>query len=278
MSTLAPTLQAFFTHRLAQQRQASPHTVAAYRDTFRRLFAFFHQRTGKAPSQLEIEDLDAPLIGAFLQHLEHGRGNSVRTRNALLARMLDPNEFLSEYGIRAISRYHLEHPYRLEVDGSVHEVRYEPGESSTGLFGGNSNWRGPIWFPINFLLVEAIQKFHHYYGDSFLVESPTGSGQKRTLWQIAAEISRRLESIFVRGVDGRRPVFGEVEFFQRDVHWRDYVPFHEYFHGDSGRGVGASHQTGWTGVVAKLLEQTTAQMAAPRAQARDAGETLVEAR
>ena len=182
----------------------------------------------------------------------------------LLKRMLDPAEFLSDYGIRAISRYHLEQPYRVQFDGRVYEVRYEPGESGTGLFGGNSNWRGPIWFPINFLIVEALQKFHHYYGDDFLVECPTGSGEKRTLWQIAAEISRRLESIFLRGPDGRRPVFGEAEQFQLDAHWRDYVPFHEYFHGDTGRGIGASHQTGWTGLVAKLLEQTATQMSAPR--------------
>jgi hypothetical protein len=185
----------------------------------------------------------------------------------LLARTLHPDEFLSDFGIRAISRYHLEHPYRLEVNGSVHEVRYEPGESSTGLFGGNSNWRGPIWFPINFLIVEALQKFHHYYGDDFLVECPTGSGETRTLWQIAAEISRRLESIFLLDSGDRRPVFGSQQLFQSDPYWRDLVPFHEYFHGDSGRGVGASHQTGWTGVVAKLLEQTATQMAAPRQSA-----------
>jgi hypothetical protein len=182
----------------------------------------------------------------------------------LLKRMLDPQEFLSDCGIRAISRHHLETPYRLDLNGMQYEVRYEPGESSTGLFGGNSNWRGPIWMPINFLLVEAIQKFHHYYGDDFLVECPTGSGQKLTLWQIAAEISRRLESIFLRGSDGRRPVFGQIDLFQSNPHWRDHVPFHEYFHGDTGRGVGASHQTGWTGVIAKLLEQTATQMAAPR--------------
>ena len=161
----------------------------------------------------------------------------------LLARMLDPGEFLSEYGIRAISRYHLEQPYRLEVDGSVHEVRYEPGESSTGLFGGNSNWRGPIWFPINFLLVEALQKFHHYYGDDFLIESPTGSARCSTLWQIAADISRRLESHLPAGRE--RPTAGvrRRRVVPADPHWRDHVPFHEYFHGDSGRGVGASHQT-----------------------------------
>jgi hypothetical protein len=182
----------------------------------------------------------------------------------LLARMLDPNEFLSEYGIRAISRHHLDHPYQLEVNGSVQEVRYEPGESSTGLFGGNSNWRGPIWFPINFLIVEALQKFHHYYGDDFLIECPAGSAHKLTLWQIAADISRRLESIFVQDADGRRAVFGTQRLFQSDPGWRDLVPFHEYFHGDSGRGVGASHQTGWTGLVAKLLEQTATQTTAPR--------------
>jgi len=193
----------------------------------------------------------------------------------LLSRLLDPSEFLSDYGIRAISRYHLEHPYRLEINGSVHEVRYEPGESSTGLFGGNSNWRGPIWFPINFLLVEAIQKFHHYYGDEFLIECPTGSGEKMTLWQIGADISRRLESIFLRDADGRRPVFGGAALFQSDPHWRDLVPFHEYFHGDTGRGVGASHQTGWTGVVAKLLEQTATQMAAPHAAAVYTSEPVV---
>jgi Mannosylglycerate hydrolase MGH1-like glycoside hydrolase domain len=181
----------------------------------------------------------------------------------LLKRMLDPDEFLSDYGVRALSRYHLEHPYRLELNGAIHEVRYEPGESGTGLFGGNSNWRGPIWFPINFLLVEAIQKFHHYYGDDFLIEAPTGSGQKRTLWQVAADLSRRLERIFLRDAEGRRPVFGDVDIFQLDPHWRDYVPFFEYFHGDDGRGAGASHQTGWTGVVAKLLEQTATQPRAP---------------
>jgi hypothetical protein len=182
----------------------------------------------------------------------------------LLARMLDPHEFLSDYGIRSISRFHLEQPYRFNVDGDVYEVQYEPGESSTGQFGGNSNWRGPIWFPINFLLIEALQKFHHYYGDEFLVEAPTGSGRKLTLWQIASDISRRLERIFLRTADGRRPVLGDVELFQRDADWRDYIPFHEHFHGDNGRGLGASHQTGWTALIAKLLEQTAAPPPQPR--------------
>jgi len=174
----------------------------------------------------------------------------------VLKRMLDPQEFLSDHGIRAVSRYHAEHPFVLQVNGQSYQVGYEPGESRSGLFGGNSHWRGPVWFPINFLLIEAVQKFHHYYGDDFLVECPTGSGTKRTLWAVADELSRRLTHIFLRDGDGRRPVFGTNDAFQTDPHWRDLVPFHEYFHGDTGAGVGASHQTGWTALVAKLLEQT----------------------
>jgi hypothetical protein len=175
----------------------------------------------------------------------------------LLRRMLDPNEFLGDYGIRALSREHLAHPYVLTIDGVDHVVRYDPGESTTGLFGGNSNWRGPIWFPINYLLIEALQKFHHYYGDDFLVEHPTGSGHKRTLWDIADDLSQRLIAIFLRDGNGRRPAYGGNETLQHDPHWRDYLLFHEYFHGDTGQGLGAEHQTGWTALVAKLLEQTS---------------------
>jgi len=174
----------------------------------------------------------------------------------VLARMLDPEEFLSDHGIRAVSRYHAAHPYVLHVDGMRHGVAYEPAESQSGLFGGNSNWRGPIWFPVNYLLIEALQKFHHYYGDDFLVDCPTRSGCRMTLWGVSQELSRRLTHIFLRGPDGRRPVLGASELFQHDPRWRDYVPFHEYFHGDTGAGLGASHQTGWTGLVAKLLDQT----------------------
>jgi hypothetical protein len=170
--------------------------------------------------------------------------------------MLDEREFLSPYGIRAISAVHRDQPYRLQVNGMDYEVRYEPAESSTGLFGGNSNWRGPIWFPINYLLIESLQKFHHYYGDSFRVECPTGSGHLMTLDKVAADLSRRLSRIFLRGPDGRRPVFGGLETFQNDPHWRDLILFHEYFHGDNGAGIGASHQTGWTALVAKLLQQS----------------------
>ena len=169
--------------------------------------------------------------------------------------MLDEQEFLSPFGVRALSRKHRDEPYSLIVDGHEHHVGYEPAESSTGLFGGNSNWRGPIWFPVNFLLVESLQKFHHYLGNDFTVECPTGSGRMLTLWQVAEEIAGRLTAIFLRDADGRRPVFGEERLFQGDPHWRDLVPFHEYFHGDTGAGVGASHQTGWTALVAKLLQQ-----------------------
>ncbi len=170
--------------------------------------------------------------------------------------MLDENEFLSPYGIRALSRFHRDNPYTLAVNGTVHRVDYEPAESSTGLFGGNSNWRGPIWFPVNYLIIESLQKFHHYLGEGFKVECPTGSGRMMTLWEVAAEISRRLSHIFIRNGEGRRPVYGAAEKFQSDPHWRDLLLFHEYFHGDDGSGIGASHQTGWTGLVAKLLQQS----------------------
>jgi hypothetical protein len=180
-----------------------------------------------------------------------------RTRLSRILRcLLDEGEFLSPYGIRALSRYHREHPYTLIVDGREHRVDYEPGESSTPLFGGNSNWRGPIWFPLNYLLIESLQKFHHYFGADFLVECPTGSGRMVTLDAVATEIARRLNRLFLRDERGLRPVFGAADRFQHDPHWRDYIPFHEYFHADDGRGLGASHQTGWTGLVAKLLQQS----------------------
>jgi mannosylglycerate hydrolase MGH1-like protein len=173
----------------------------------------------------------------------------------LLHVMLDENEFLSPYGIRAVSRHHRDYPYLLTVDGIRHRVDYEPAESSSYVFGGNSNWRGPVWFPVNFLIIESLQKFHHYLGDDFKVECPTGSGRVMNLWEVANEISQRLSSIFLRGEDGRRPVHGGTEKFQSDPHWRDLPLFYEYFHGDNGAGIGASHQTGWTGLVAKLIQQ-----------------------
>ncbi len=174
----------------------------------------------------------------------------------VLRYMLDEAEFLSPHGIRALSRVHQGHPYILSVNGTEHRVDYEPAESSTGLFGGNSNWRGPVWFPVNYLLIESLQKFHFYLGDDYKVEYPTGSGQRLSLWDVATDLSRRLTHIFLRDPAGRRPVYGGAEQFQHNPHWQDLVLFYEYFHGDNGAGLGASHQTGWTGLVAKLLQQS----------------------
>ncbi|MBV8399578.1 MAG: glucosidase [Acetobacteraceae bacterium] len=194
------------------------------------------------------------------------RGSDLRS---LLTYMLGSQEFLSDYGIRAISRYHAAHPFVLTTQKyGTYTVNYEPAESSTGAFGGNSNWRGPIWMPLNFLLVEALQKYHRFYGNDFLIECPTGSGKQMTLGQVAEELSRRLTSIFLRDEQGRRPVFGGNMTFQNDEHWRDHVPFHEYFHGDNGAGVGASHQTGWTAVVANLLQQARVAKAGEAAAAK----------
>ncbi len=169
--------------------------------------------------------------------------------------MLDENEFLSAYGIRSVSKVH-EAPYALNIGGRDFSIEYWPAESKSGLFGGNSNWRGPIWFPINYLLIEALRKYHRYYHESFRVECPTGSGMMMTLDEVADELSRRLAGIFLRGEDGKRAVFGGVDKFQTDPHWRDHVLFHEYFHGDNGAGLGASHQTGWTGLIADILQRT----------------------
>jgi hypothetical protein len=172
----------------------------------------------------------------------------------LLARALDESEFLSDYGVRALSKVHEANPFRFDFGGEQHVVSYLPGESDSYMFGGNSNWRGPIWMPVNFLLIESIQRFHHYYGDDFKIECPTGSGRYVTLLEASDELIRRLTRIFLRDADGRRAVFGDVAKFQTDPHFRDYVWFYEYFHGDTGRGVGASHQTGWTGLIAKLMQ------------------------
>jgi hypothetical protein len=180
-----------------------------------------------------------------------------RTRlERLLSRMLSETEFLSPYGVRSLSRAHATAPYELVIDGSVHRVDYEPAESRTGLFGGNSNWRGPVWMPVNYLVIESLQRLHHYYGDSLKVECPAGSGQMMTLWEVAAELSRRLIALFVAGPDGRRPGHGPRERLHSDPHFKDHLSFYEYFHGDTGQGLGARTQTGWTALVAKLLEQS----------------------
>jgi mannosylglycerate hydrolase MGH1-like protein len=172
----------------------------------------------------------------------------------ILTRMLDENEFLSPYGIRALSRYHAEHPYIFNAGGQEYRVNYLPAESDTGMFGGNSNWRGPVWMPVNALLIRSLLSFYLYYGNNFKIECPTGSGKSMNLFEVAREIANRLTGIFLRDKSGRRPVYGGSEKFQTDPHWRDYILFYEYFHGDNGAGLGASHQTGWTGVVAKLIE------------------------
>jgi hypothetical protein len=172
----------------------------------------------------------------------------------LLRRMLDETEFLSEHGVRAISKVHERNPYRFDCSGHLLEVKYCPAESESGLFGGNSNWRGPIWMPLNYLIIESLQKFHHYYGDDFKVECPTGSGNFMTINDVADELARRLSRIFLKDGNGKRPVFNHNAKLQTDEHFRDHLLFYEYFHGDNGRGVGASHQTGWTGLIAKLLQ------------------------
>jgi hypothetical protein len=191
--------------------------------------------------------------GRFRRLLSLVSGERLRR---VLHYMLDETEFLSPYGIRALSRYHRDRPYVFPVDGGERRVAYEPAESTTGLFGGNSNWRGPIWFPMNFLLIEALQRFDYFYGGAFTIECPTGSGRQLTLGEVAVELSRRLTRIFLRDDQGRRPVHGGAKTFREDPHWRDLLLFYEYFNGDTGAGIGASHQTGWTGLVAKLLQQS----------------------
>jgi Mannosylglycerate hydrolase MGH1-like glycoside hydrolase domain len=215
---------------------------------FKRRMQWFIENRPKLGENIEIESTDEG-PRRFLSLVNRHRLKSV------LGYMLDESEFLSTYGIRAISRYHLDHPYTLPINGMEYRVDYEPAESTTGLFGGNSNWRGPIWFPVNYLLIESLQKFHFFLGDNFKVECPKGSGESLNLWDIAGEISQRLTRIFLQDEAGRRPVFGGTEKFQQDPHWRDLIPFYEYFHGDNGAGIGASHQTGWTALVAKLIQQ-----------------------
>jgi hypothetical protein len=172
----------------------------------------------------------------------------------VLARMLDEREFLSPYGIRSLSRYHANHPYVFRFGKQEYGVSYVPAESDSGMFGGNSNWRGPIWMPVNGLIVRGLLNLYWFYGDEFKVECPTGSGVQMTLFEVAQEITHRLERIFERDSSGRRPVFGGAVKFQEDPHWRDYILFYEYFHGDNGAGLGASHQTGWTGIIARLMD------------------------
>jgi hypothetical protein len=223
------------------------------RDHCRRMVKILLERYERMPELRESMHATGP------GHFGHGqRGiaalvNEKRLRR-ILTRMLDENEFLSPYGIRALSKYHEDHPFVVNVEGQEYRVNYLPAESDTGMFGGNSNWRGPIWMPVNTLLIRSLLSYYLYYGDNFKIECPTGSGNLMNLFEVAKEIARRLESIFLRDESGRRPVFGGTEKFQTDPEWKDYILFYEYFHGDNGAGLGASHQTGWTGVVAKLIE------------------------
>ncbi len=216
---------------------------------FKHRMQWFIENRPDFSSHVETQTHDGG-VRRFLSLVSRDRLKSV------LGYMLDENEFLSPYGIRALSRYHKDHPYVLSALGTDYRVDYEPAESSTGNFGGNSNWRGPIWFPVNYLLIESLQKFHYFLGDEYKVEYPTGSGRSIPLNAVAAELSRRLTHIFLRDHTGRRPVFGSTTKFQDDPLWRDAIPFYEYFHGDNGTGLGASHQTGWTGLVAKLIQQS----------------------
>src|SRR5262249_2293394 len=172
----------------------------------------------------------------------------------ILRYMLDENEFFGPYGIRSLSRYHLEHPFVFHLAGQEFKVQYLPAESNTGMFGGNSNWRGPVWMPVNGLLLRALLNLYQFYGDDFKVECPTGSGKYMTLFEVSQELARRLSSIFLRDSRGERPVYGGTKKFKEDLHWKAYILFYEYFHGDNGAGLGASHQTGWTGTIARVLD------------------------
>jgi hypothetical protein len=217
----------------------------------------------RVPGVMKLFEERSRRLPELLSNIYAGRGHADRGLMTLvspdrlrriLARMLDENEFLSPHGIRAVSRYHLEHPYVFNAGGREYRVNYLPADSDSAMFGGNSNWRGPIWMPVNMLLIRALMSFYIFFGDSFKVECPTGSGREMNLFEVAREIANRLISIFIRDANGRRPVFGSTEKFQTDPHWRDHIPFHEYYHGDNGAGIGASHQTGWSGLVATLIE------------------------
>jgi Glycosyl hydrolase family 63 C-terminal domain len=223
------------------------------RDRVPRLTAALYERLRRMPELRESIHETGPGHLGVAERGIMGLVNQTRLRR-ILTRMLDENEFLSPYGIRSLSRYHAEHPYVFSSGGQEYRVSYLPAESDSGMFGGNSNWRGPIWMPVNALIIRALMHYFSYYGDSFKIECPTGSGNLMNLFEVAREITDRLTRIFLRDESGRRPVFGGAEKFQRDPDWRDHLLFYEYFHGDNGAGIGASHQTGWTGVIAGLID------------------------
>jgi hypothetical protein len=224
------------------QRERMPKLTARLHERFRRMPDLAASMHATGPGHFGVAERGMMALV-----------NEDRLRR-ILSRMLDENEFLSPYGIRALSRYHADHPYVFRVDGQEFRVDYLPAESDTGMFGGNSNWRGPIWMPVNVLLIRALMQYYLYYGDNLRIDCPTGSGNSMNLFEVAREIANRLIRIFLRDESGRRPVFGGTEKFQTDPHWRDNLLFYEYFHGDNGAGIGASHQTGWTGLVGPLIE------------------------
>ena len=219
------------------------------------------------PRMMDLVQLFAKRHPELLQHIAPADSNFIgyagrrllsvcnkEKIERILGYMLDEKEFLSPCGIRSLSRYHLEHPFVFDIGGHEYKVQYLPAESNTGMFGGNSNWRGPVWMPVNALLIRSLLNLYQFYGDDFKVECPTGSGKHMTLFEVAKEIGSRLSSIFLRDASGKRPVYGGAKKFQEDPHWKDYILFYEYFHGDNGAGLGASHQTGWTGVIARSLD------------------------
>jgi hypothetical protein len=221
----------------------------------------------KSPRAMELVETFKKRHPELLKHIAPADGNFVgyaRRRlmsvcnkkkiEQILLYMLDENEFFGPYGIRSLSKYHLEHPFLFNLSGQEYRVQYLPAESNTGMFGGNSNWRGPVWMPVNGLLLRGLLNLYQFYGDDFKVECPTGSGKYMTLYEVAQELARRLSSIFLRDANGNRPVYGGSKKFQEDPHWKDYILFYEYFHGDNGAGLGASHQTGWTGTIARVLD------------------------
>ena len=226
-----------------------PELLERVPDLLRRFEAFVEKYKDSIPA---LAQLPGPSVGG--NRLASLVGEQRLRR--ILAVMLDESEFLGPYGIRAISRYHADHPYVFDIAGQQFHVEYEPAESHTGMFGGNSNWRGPVWFPMNLVILRGLRGLGQYYGDNLKVECPTGSGDEMNLTDVANELGRRLTAIFLRGQDGRRPVFGGIEPFQTDPHWRELLLFHEYFHGDNGAGLGASHQTGWTGLVALMFSNS----------------------
>jgi hypothetical protein len=223
-------------------RERIPQTMARLQERLRRIPELMKTIHPTGPGHLGIAERGVLALV-----------NPERLRR-ILTKMLDENEFLSPYGIRSLSKFHEQHPNVLKADGNEYRVDYLPAESNTGMFGGNSNWRGPVWMPVNILIIRALLNFYLYYGDNFKIECPVGSGKMMNLFEVSKEIADRLTRIFTRDEHGRRPVNGGSEEFQSDPHWRDHILFYEYFHGDNGAGLGASHQTGWTGLVAKLIQ------------------------